>query len=177
MLQLSDLVCSACGGNIWCFSVTKGHSGRVESPLPASAYVLGADSGGCCIYTGRRCRFPWTDGKNDKLKTYVPHRKHFSELFGRLTAIRWGTQRCREPGGKVNPWKHRRCAGKVVADLTAENQNGVFPPWRDEFFFFPLWEIDLFIPTWGEWASFVIIAWDCPHGLLWGACWVIGLSA
>lgn len=135
MLQLSDLVCSACGGNIWCFSVTKGHSGRVESPLPASAYVLGVDSGGCCIYTGRRCRFPWTDGKNDKLKTYVPHRKHFSELFGRLTAIRWGTQRCREPGGKVNPWKHRRYAGEVVADLTAENQNGVFPPWRDEFFF------------------------------------------
>lgn len=39
--------------------------------------------------------------------------------------------------GKVNPWKHRRCAGEVFADLTAENQNGVFPPWRDEVFFFP----------------------------------------
>lgn len=158
-------------------SQRKGHSGRAESPLPASAYVLGADSGGCCICTGRRCRFPWTDGKNDKLKTYVPHRKHFPELFGRLTAIRWGTQRCWEPGEKLTLESIGAALARCLQILQPKTKMEFSLLEEMRFFFSPLWEIDLFIPTWGEWASFVIIAWDCPHGLLWGACWVIGLSA
>lgn len=136
MLRLSDPVCSACGGNIWRFSAERslGPGGKTFASL-GLRLRCGQRRMLHTHRTGRCCQFPWTDGKNDKLKTYAPHRKHFPELFGRLTAIRWGTRRCWEPGEKINPWKHRRCAGEVFADLTAENQNGVFPPWRDDFFF------------------------------------------